>query len=666
MWNQISRIFALPQFETPDQSRRAKLVSRVNSGILAITLVFSIIYFIVSLFLEQKGDRHWVVFHAATLMFIFNVVGLILLKRGKIRLSSHLISAVVWGLLILFAFLTGGVATPAFVVLIPAVLLIGTMLGLQASLVYALLSSLVGIGLIYYQTIFGLPTPMFFISPFMWLITLVPGFGITVWLLNLAIRDVNEALAHALVSEQAYLDNNQRLERRTMQLQTAAEVGRSAAEIRELDTLLPKVTHLISDQFGFYHVGIFLLDEQKEYAVLRASNSKGGQRMLADNHRLRIGKEGMIGYVAKTQKPRIALDVGEDAVYFDNPHLGVTRSEIALPLIAGDELLGVLDVQSDQQAAFSQKDIAALQVLADQVALAIQNAYLFDEMQSLLHDLENRVEKRTSELKERSILLENAYRALQNNQQKLLLSEKMASLGRLTSGIAHEINTPLATVRTSLVELDTLVQEYQTSIADSDISISDHHEIAQDMQTTISLANTSVKRAAGFIRGIKAQTRHQASNANQMQSFDPIPMIEETLLLLGHQLRQANCTVDFTYPDDRIELFGPPSKFSQVITNLLNNAIDASQEGGEINIVFEQNVDHIALMVQDYGIGIPPDNLSKIFDPMFTTKPFGEGTGLGLSIAYDIVTNEYDGTISVDSVQGQTTVFTVKFPRKGR
>jgi len=388
--------------------------------------------------------------------------------------------------------------------------------------------------------------------------------------------------------------------------------------------------------------------------------------MLADNHRLRIGKEGMIGYVAKTQKPRIALDVGEDAVYFDNPHLGVTRSEIALPLIAGDELLGVLDVQSDQQAAFSQKDIAALQVLADQVALAIQNAYLFDEMQSLLHDLENRVEKRTSELKERSILLENAYRALQNNQQKLLLSEKMASLGRLTSGIAHEINTPLATVRTSLVELDTLVQEYQTSIADSDISISDHHEIAQDMQTTISLANTSVKRAAGFIRGIKAQTRNQASNANQMQSFDPIPMIEETLLLLGHQLRQANCTVDFTYPDDRIELFGPPSKFSQVITNLLNNAIDASQEGGEINIVFEQNVDHIALMVQDYGIGIPPDNLSKIFDPMFTTKPFGEGTGLGLSIAYDIVTNEYDGTISVDSVQGQTTVFTVKFPRKGR
>ncbi len=174
------------------------------------------------------------------------------------------------------------------------------------------------------------------------------------------------------------------LEKRAHQMQVTAEVGRSITTLEKLDHLLSNAARLISEQFGYYHVGIFFLDEKREYAVLRASNSEGGQRMLAKSHRLKIGEVGIVGYAAKTGTSRIALDVGTDAVFFDNPELPLTRSELALPIIIGGELLGVLDVQSSEPLAFVPEDFDALQVLADQLAVAIQNARLYEQNQLAL------------------------------------------------------------------------------------------------------------------------------------------------------------------------------------------------------------------------------------------------------------------------------------------
>lgn len=174
------------------------------------------------------------------------------------------------------------------------------------------------------------------------------------------------------------------LERRALQLKAAAEVGHAAVSTTNLNELLESVTQLISERFGFYHAGIFLLDKQNEYAVLRAANSEGGQRMLARQHRLKVGETGIVGFVTETRKPRIALDVGKDATFFNNPDLPETRSEMALPLMIGDHVLGALDVQSTQPAAFSDEDIAAMQVLADQVAISIQNTLLLSEHQAAL------------------------------------------------------------------------------------------------------------------------------------------------------------------------------------------------------------------------------------------------------------------------------------------
>lgn len=187
--------------------------------------------------------------------------------------------------------------------------------------------------------------------------------------------------------EERVARRTQDLERRTQQLRAAVDVGKVAVSLHNLDNLLTQATELISLRFGFYHAGIFLLDEKEEYAVLRAANSEGGVRMLARNHKLRVGQVGIVGYVTETGKARIALDVGQDAVYFDNPDLPQTRSEMALALIAGGRILGALDIQSTQGEAFSDADITTLQVLADQIAISIENARLFEQNRSALQAL---------------------------------------------------------------------------------------------------------------------------------------------------------------------------------------------------------------------------------------------------------------------------------------
>lgn len=181
---------------------------------------------------------------------------------------------------------------------------------------------------------------------------------------------------------------NQYNEQRAKQFEAITLVGNAVSSIRSLDELLPKVTELISLQFGYYHVGIFLNDANNENAILSAANSEGGQRMLARGHQLKIGEQGIVGYTTSTGKPRIALDVGVDAIYFENPDMPDTRSEMALPLKVGGTIVGALDVQSTKQSAFSEEDINILSLLADQVSLAIENARLFDQARKSLAESE--------------------------------------------------------------------------------------------------------------------------------------------------------------------------------------------------------------------------------------------------------------------------------------
>ena len=244
---------------------------------------------------------------------------------------------------------------------------------------------------------------------------------------NETLQNLNQTLEERVASRTLELETAyQRNERRAKQFEAISQVTRATATDQNLETLLPSLTRVISEQFGFYHTGIFLLDENREYAVLKAANSTGGNRMLQHGHRLRVGHTGIVGVVSATGTPRIALNVGLDAAFFDNPDLPQTRSELALPLHTTGEVIGVLDVQSTEENAFQTEDIEVLSTLADQVTIAIQNAHSHEITQELLRQAE-----RTS-----GSYIRDSWKLLQSQDTRM---------GYIVSdNILKPINTPLS------------------------------------------------------------------------------------------------------------------------------------------------------------------------------------------------------------------------------
>ncbi len=177
-------------------------------------------------------------------------------------------------------------------------------------------------------------------------------------------------------------------QRRALQLGASAQVARIVAAMLDPQELLKQVVNLIAGQMDFYHAGIFLLDEMGQYAVLQAANSEGGQKMLARGHRLQVGVQGIVGYATSTGRPRVARDVGTDAFHYANPELPHTRSEVALPLAVRGQIIGALDVQSTEPRAFDEESVRVLQTLADQIAVALDNARLFDRLQATLREMQ--------------------------------------------------------------------------------------------------------------------------------------------------------------------------------------------------------------------------------------------------------------------------------------
>lgn len=216
-------------------------------------------------------------------------------------------------------------------------------------------------------------------------------------LLASAFNSMTDQLRSVLIGlEQRIFERTAELQRNKLELETIADVTREITIIRDLDTLLRVSAGLIRDRFKYYHVGIFLVDERGENAVLQAANSAAADQMLGMNYKLKVGKTGVVGNVTATGQAYIALDVGLDAVHFENPFLPETRSEIALPLRARNITIGALDIQANIPNAFNQQDIQTLQILADQLAAAIENAELAQQVEGTLEELTkaNRVHTR--------------------------------------------------------------------------------------------------------------------------------------------------------------------------------------------------------------------------------------------------------------------------------
>ena len=385
MWNNIKRLLAPPVFAGDEEKTRA---AALLNALLWIFVFICLAAALLFLFLPNPELSLPLVGG-----FLLVNAGLLwLMRRGRVSAASLSFLVIFWLLMTAVCVFLGGTHSATYWSYIVIVVVAGLLLGGRGGIIFAGLSVVATLGITLAQTADLLPSALEVRTPMeqWWPLSLFVM--ATAGLLNLASRSLNEALRRArlyaaeLEEQRAGLevtveDRTLELTRRTRYLEVTAAIAREATSELELRTLMTNVVNSISRQFGFYHAALFLLDAPGEWAELRAASSEGGLRMLARSHRLRVGQEGMVGYVSQRGEPRIALDTGQDRIFFDNPDLPLTRSEATLPLRARGQVIGVLDVQSTEPEAFTQEDVAVLQTLADQVATAINNARLFQQVE---------------------------------------------------------------------------------------------------------------------------------------------------------------------------------------------------------------------------------------------------------------------------------------------
>jgi GAF domain-containing protein len=409
MQKTLRKIFAPPVFpEDENKSRSAAIVNAIGWSTIFIVLL------VLALRMIQGRDVNLVEVNLVLASVIIVLTLMLLLTRlGYIQAASVVLVSTIWIGLSYITWIADGIRDVAFFGYTIPILMAGLLLGWRGSIVFILASILSGWALAYAETnrLFSptLDTPVNFARDTTGLFLLM---GILIYLminsLQTALNKSRAATQELSLSnkelnglridlEQRVEDRTSELKKRASQLEAVSRVARTIASVQDIDSLLPAITRLIGQQFGFYHVGIFLLDEKSEKAILRASNSEGGQRMISRQHSLLLDHHSIVGYSISRAEPRIALDVGDDAVYFNNPDLPETRSEMALPLRVAGRVIGSLDVQSTETNAFSQEDIGVLATLADQVAIAIENARLFSEARSALNESKALFEKYTQQ-----------------------------------------------------------------------------------------------------------------------------------------------------------------------------------------------------------------------------------------------------------------------------
>ncbi|HEU4745640.1 MAG TPA: GAF domain-containing protein [Anaerolineales bacterium] len=392
------KLFAPPVFpEDEDKSRSAAILNTIGWSSLLMVLGILFVRII------QADDVNLTEVNSILAATSIVIVALLYLShRGYVKTASLIFVMTLWSALSYIAWAADGIRDIAFFAYTVPILVAGLLIGWQGAAILTLASILSGWALAYAQAIQlftpTLDTPLNFARDMTLVLLLI---CILIYLmitglqrtlarsrsvaqeLSSSVRELNELRTNLQQQVEA---RTTELKKRASQLEAVSSVARTIASVQDINSLLPAITKLVSQQFGFYHVGIFLLDPQRQNAILRAANSHGGLQMLSRQHSLPLDVHSIVGFSTLRGEPRIALDVGADSVYFNNPDLPDTRSEMAIPLRVGGEVIGALDVQSKETNAFSQEDIGVLTTLADQIAIAIENARLFGETKKALTD----------------------------------------------------------------------------------------------------------------------------------------------------------------------------------------------------------------------------------------------------------------------------------------
>jgi signal transduction histidine kinase len=422
-----------------------------------------------------------------------------------------------------------------------------------------------------------------------------------------------------------------------------AEVGRAVTGTLGLDEVLTLVVRAAEMLVNTQAAAVALVDDRNTQVTLEAVSGR-----LLRQQGAGLPLEGSLaGFVVRTGETVTADSFAAEPRAHELEKL--PGAGVVVPIESHNRVHGaLLAIRRADGEAPSYEDVDALSKLAAYAAIAIDNARLYREQLQL-----------SAALRAQAAELEKTYADLRDSQGRLLVSEKMAALGRVTAGIAHEINSPLGGILNCLQMAQSYVKEYGNSIGDPEVTADDHRAIAADLTEALTLAEQSGKKVAQFVRTIKNQTRMVDVERGL---FDPALEVEGTVSLLQHELRTRNVSLH-TEVQPELKLLGDPGKFSLVLQNLITNAVDAYEgAAGEVTVRLFATGTDLRLEVQDRGCGIPEEIHEKVFDYLFTTKDIGQGTGLGLATVHSIVTTHFEGTLGFQSEVGVGTTFFVIFP----
>jgi len=432
--------------------------------------------------------------------------------------------------------------------------------------------------------------------------------------MDLLINFANQA-AIAIGNAKLYEDSLEKIK----QLTTLYEVGKTLSSTLDLDELLQKALELLRDRFGYQLCVFLLLDQEKNELYVKQAIGRNIEE--TKDIRFRVGMDGIVGWVAKTGEPYYAPDVSKDSKYMFG--LSSTKSEAVFPLKIRDQVIGVLDVASDQLMGFNEEDLKVLSSLAGQVSIFIENAQLFYQLKQTLQELKQA-------------------------QDQVIQAEKLRAMGEMASGVAHDFNNLLAVI---LGNIQLLLHQFDR------LSPEDIRERLRTIEQSSKDGAETVRRIQEF-SGMRRDKEFTLLSLNELIA----DVTNVTQPRWKEQTQRKGIRIELTKKLGKIpRILGNPSELREVMTNIVFNAVDAMPDGGEITITTGiQAEDWVEIRIADTGIGMTEEVRKRVFDPFFTTKGV-TNTGLGMSVSYGIV-KRHGGEILIETEAGKGTTFIVHLP----
>ncbi len=487
------------------------------------------------------------------------------------------------------------------------------------------------------------------------------------------VRTFAEQAVIAITSAENYRalqDRTAELTRSVAELQALEETIRSVNSSLDLDVVLATIISRAVQLSQADEGTIYEYDDGEKVFVPKAAQGMSAERVAAlRDRRIRMG-ETHLGRAGATRAPVHVSDVQQDTTM---PGVGDLlegiHAVLAVPLLRDEKVIGGLVIRRRTAGDFAPSIPTLLQTFAGQSVLAIENARLFKQLTAREEET-----RRAREVAESTLI------DLRRTQDRLVQTEKMASLGQLTAGIAHEIKNPLNFVNNfSELSVD-LLAELNEAVAPEKLTLAaDLRAEIDDLTATLTSNLQKIAehgRRADSI--VKNMLLHSRSGVSERRAVDLNATAEEALNLAYHGARAETPGFNITMEKDfdpsvgSVEVY--PQEIARVLVNLINNGFYAAHKRAEdgqapgfeptLRLSTKNLGNQIEIRVCDNGTGIPAEVRDKIFEPFFTTKPAGQGTGLGLSLSFDIVVKQHGGQLTVDSEPGNFTEFRITLPRQ--